>query len=180
MQSEKNIIKRVKLQDPIAQKTLYEKYSPVLYGICVRYLKQTPAAEDALIESFYKIFNKIAQFKEEGSFEGWMKRITINECLMKLRKKNNLSLHVEIEKAYTVKDDPVAISNINYQELLDILEDLPAGYRTVFNLYVIEGFKHREIAEQLGISINTSKSQLILAKKKMRELYKKKHNQKIS
>lgn len=180
MQSEKNIIKRVKMQDPLAQKALYEKYSPVLFGICVRYLKNTPVAEDVLIESFYKIFSKIDQFKEEGSFEGWMKRITINECLMKLRKNNSLSLHLEIEKAYTVKDDAVAISNINYQELLLLLEDLPPGYRAVFNLYVIEGYKHREIAEKLGISINTSKSQLILAKKKMREFYKKKHNLKIS
>ena len=180
MKSEKNIIKRVKMQDALAQKALYEKYSPVLFGICVRYLKHTPVAEDVLIESFFKIFNKIDQFKEEGSFEGWMKRITINECLMKLRKNNNLNLHVEIEKAYTVKNDAIAISNINYQELLLLLEDLPAGYRAVFNLYVIEGYKHREIASKLGISINTSKSQLILAKKKMRVLYIKKHNLKIS
>ncbi|MBT8232942.1 MAG: sigma-70 family RNA polymerase sigma factor [Saprospiraceae bacterium] len=180
MHSEANIIQRCKQQDPLAQKALYDKFSPVLYGICLRYLKNTTEAEDVLIESFYKIFNKINQFKSQGSFEGWMKRIVINESLMKIRKKNNLSLHVEIEKAYYVNEKSRVISDINYKELLQLLEDLPTGYRTIFNLYVIEGYKHREIAEKLGISINTSKSQLILAKKKMRDLYKKKHNLKIS
>lgn len=180
MYSEKNIIQRCKAQDPIAQKALYNKYSPILYGICIRYMKRTHLAEDIMIESFYKIFNKINQFKDKGSFEGWMKRITINECLMAIRKSNNLNLHVEIEKAYSVKEDANAISDLNHKELLNLLEELPTGYRTIFNLYVIEGFKHREIAEILGISINTSKSQLILAKKRMREVYKKKHNQKIS
>lgn len=180
MHSEANIIQRCKQQDPLAQKALYDKFSPVLYGICLRYLKNTTEAEDVLIESFYKIFNKINQFKSQGSFEGWMKRIVINESLMKIRKKNNLSLHVEIEKAYSVNEKSRVISDINYKELLQLLEDLPTGYRTIFNLYVIEGYKHREIAEKLGISINTSKSQLILAKKKMRDLYKKKHNLKIS
>lgn len=94
---------------------------------------------------------------------------------MKIRKKNNLSLYVEIDKAYDVKEDPIAVSALEHQELLELIQELPNGYRTVFNMYVIEGYKHREIAEALGISINTSKSQLILAKRKLRELYKKKH-----
>lgn len=180
MQSEANIIKRCRAQDPKAQKVLYEKYAPIFYGICIRYMKNTPQAEDVLVESFYKIFSKIDQYKDQGSFEGWMKRIVINEALMKIRKNNNLSLHVEIEKAYTLKENERIVSNINYKQLLELLEELPTGYRTIFNMYVIEGYKHREIAEILGISINTSKSQLILAKKRMRELYKKKHSQKIS
>jgi len=145
-------------------------------GICLRYLKHAQESEDALVESFYKIFSKIDQFKEEGSFEGWMKRIVVNSCLMKIRKKNNLNLHVDLETAYHIKEDPTAISDINHAELLALTNDLPNGYRTVFNLYVIEGYKHREIGEILGISINTSKSQLILAKKRMQELYKKKHD----
>jgi len=177
MQSEANIVSRVKKQDHKAQKALYDKYSPLFFGICLRYLKNAADSEDVLIESFYKIFNKISQFKEEGSFEGWMKRIVVNECLMQIRKKSNLNLHVEIEKAYELKEDPSAVSDINHQDLLALINDLPKGYRTIFNLYVIEGYKHREIAEMLKISINTSKSQLILAKKRMRELYKKKHNQ---
>jgi RNA polymerase sigma-70 factor (ECF subfamily) len=143
-------------------------------------MKNPMDAEDALVMSFYKIFSKISQFKGEGSFEGWMKRIVVNECLMKIRKSSNLNLHVDIDQAYDVSDPEHIVSDLNYKELLVLLDDLPNGYRTVFNLYVIEGYKHREIAEILGISINTSKSQLILAKKKMRELFKKKHNIKIS
>jgi len=176
MQSEANIVSRVKKQDPVAQKALYQKYSSLFYGICLRYLKNTTDAEDVLVESFFKIFSKIYQFKEEGSFEGWMKRIVVNECLMHIRKNNNLNLHVEIEKAYSIGEQATAINDLNHSELLALLEDLPNGYRTVFNLYVIEGYKHREIAEILKISINTSKSQLILAKKKLRALYKKKHS----
>ncbi len=176
MQSDANIIARCKKQDRIAQKALYEKYAPLFYTICLRYIKNTTEAEDLLVESFFKIFSKIDQYKGDGSFEGWMKRIVINESLMRIRKNNNLNLHVDIEKAYELKDEAKALSNIQYDEIIALIDELPTGYRTVFNLYVIEGYKHREIAEQLNISINTSKSQLILAKKKLALLYKKKHN----
>lgn len=134
------------------------------------------SAEDVMITSFYKIFTKIDQYKNQGSFEGWMKRIVINESLMHLRKHNNLNLHVDVEKAPQIKEDAVILNELYLDDMLEMLEELPNGYRTVFNLYVIEGYKHREIAELLGISINTSKSQLILAKKKFKELYKKKQN----
>ncbi len=172
---EANILVRVKNQDRRAQQALYDKYAPLFYSICMRYLKQPMDAEDVMIESFYKIFNKIGQFNDQGSFEGWMKRIVVNESLMHIRKKKNLNLHIEIEKAYDAKEDAVALDNLQYEELLALLEELPDGYRTIFNLYIIEGYKHREIADLLGISINTSKSQLILAKKRLREIYKKKH-----
>ena len=129
-----------------------------------------------MIESFYRIFNKIDQYNGKGSFEGWMKRIVINECLMYLRKNNNMKMHVELEKAHGVSESANILSNISFNEIVELLQQLPAGYRTIFNLYVIEGYKHREIAEELGISINTSKSQLILAKKRLKALYKKKHN----
>ena len=176
MQKEANIVDRCKRQDRKAQKALYEKYSPLFYAICMRYVKNRTEAEDLMVESFYKIFSKIDSYKGQGSFEGWMKRIVINESLMHIRKHKNLSLHVEIEKAYDLKEESTIISDINYKEVLGLLDDLAPGYRTIFNLYIIEGYKHREIAELLGISINTSKSQLILAKKKLRELYKKKDN----
>lgn len=173
-------MKRCQQQDPVAQKVLYDKYSALFYAICMRYLKNKMDAEDALVESFCKIFQKIDQFNHNGSFEGWMKRIVVNECLMKIRKSSNLKLHVDIDEAYNLGSEAGVVSDMAYQELLDLMEDLPPGYRTVFNLYVIEGYKHREIAELLDISINTSKSQLILAKKRMRELFKKKHNSRIS
>lgn len=171
---EANIVQKCKEHDPVAQKHLYDRYSGLFYSICLRYLKNTMDAEDALVESFYKIFNKLDQFNDEGSFEGWMKRIVVNECLMKIRKSKNLNLHVDIEDAYSLGEDESVITDLNYQDLLKLIDALPVGYKTVFNLYVIEGYKHREIAEILDISINTSKSQLILAKKKLRELYKKK------
>ena len=175
-----NILAQLKKGDPSAQKALYDKYSALFFAICLRYVKNRSEAEDVMIESFFKIFSKIHQYKDQGSFEGWMKRVVVNQALMSIRKNNNLNLHVDIENAYEINERPKAIDNINHNEILSLIQQLPIGYRTVFNLYVIEGFKHREIAEKLGISINTSKSQLILAKKKLRNLYKKKHNQKIS
>jgi RNA polymerase sigma-70 factor (ECF subfamily) len=169
-----HIIELCKNEDPIGQKMLYDAYSPLLFAICLRYLKSREDAEDTLIESFYKIFTKIGSYKNEGSFEGWMKRITVNEALMSLRKKNILNLSVELSNINEPSTEENIIDKISYEELLTIMDSLPPGYRTVFNMYLIEGYKHREIADMLNISINTSKSQLILAKKKMRELIKKK------
>ena len=175
-----NLLKGIKAQDPSAQKALYDHYSGLFYAICLRYLKDPVEAEDVMIESFYKIFTKVGQFNEQGSFEGWMKRIVVNQSLMQIRKNSNLNLHVDIENAYELNEKEKALDNLNHEAIMELIQSLPVGYRTIFNLYVIEGFKHREIAEQLGISINTSKSQLILAKKKLRELYKKKQQLKIS
>jgi RNA polymerase sigma-70 factor (ECF subfamily) len=166
------IISLCKNHDPKAQRHLYNEYSGLLFSVVKRYLKNEEDAEDALIEGFYKILSKIKSFKGDGSFEGWMRRIVVNECLMKLRKKRNFTL--ALEEAYSVGEAEMITPNLAYQDLLKVLENLPTGYRTIFNLYEIEGFKHREIAEQLGISINTSKSQLILAKKRIRDLIKKK------
>lgn len=175
-----NLLAQLRKEDPSAQKALYDKYSSLFYAICLRYIKSQDEAEDVMIESFYKIFSKIHQYRDQGSFEGWMKRIVVNQALMSIRKNSNLNLHVNIENAYELNERPQAIDKMSHDEILELIQELPVGYRTVFNLYVIEGYKHREIAEKLGISINTSKSQLILAKKKLRHLYKKKHNQKIS
>lgn len=169
-----HIIELCKEGDSNGQRQLYDLYSPVLFSMCLRYARTVEDAEDILSEAFYKIFTKISSFKGQGSFEGWMKRITVNEALMSLRKKNTLNMSVELSEVKEQAYDDDIVSRLSYNELLIILEELPPGYRTVFNMYVIEGYKHREIAEHLNISINTSKSQLILAKKKMRELIKKK------
>jgi len=174
MRPHADIVAKCKANNRKAQKALYQKYSSLFFSICLRYMKNATDAEDLLVESFYRIFSKINQYSGNGSFEGWMKRIVVNECLMKLRKKNSMSLYVEIDQAYNLKEDEQIFSDINYNEIVGLLGELPAGYRTVFNLYVIEGYKHREIAEILGISINTSKSQLILAKKRLAAVYKKK------
>jgi len=147
-----------------------------MYAICMRYIKSSQDAEDIFIDAFYKILTKIDHFKGEGSFEGWMRRIMVNESLMFLRKKTNLHMTVEIPSTDIADTPDVSEDEFSYDEIMGILDELPAGYRTVFNLYVFEDYKHREIAEMLGISINTSKSQLILAKKRVLELLKKKEN----
>jgi len=169
--TEKELIKACKQQDRQAQRELYDRYSPLLFGICRRYVKMREDAEDVLLEAFYKIFSKIDQYTGQGSFEGWMRRIVVNEALMFLRKAQHLKADVElnnldISNAITVEDRLAA------KDILKLLDQLPDGYRTVFNLYVVEGYKHREIADMLEISINTSKSQLIMAKKRLQELIK--------
>jgi len=139
----------------------------------MRYLKKRDEAEDAMIQSFYRIMKKIGSYNGTGSFEGWMRRIAVNECLMQIRKKKMLLVDIDGARAVGSNDQSV-VDILEYNELLEILDELPTGYRTVFNLHVIEGYKHREIAEQLNISINTSKSQLILAKKRLADILNKK------
>ena len=169
--TEQEIIQGCRQKNRKAQQALYDKYSPKMFGICKRYVKRYEDAEDVLVDALFKAMTKIDMFSGNGSFEGWIRRIVVNESLMHLRKNNNFKLTVElnnidIKTEVTVEDDLAA------EDILKLLAKLPTGYRTVFNLYVVEGFKHREIAEQLGISINTSKSQLILAKKKLQALVK--------
>lgn len=170
-----HLIIKCKSQDPDAQKALYDLYKDTLYAVCLRYIKSSHDAEDVFIDAFYKIFTKIDHFKGDGSFEGWMRKIMVNESLMFLRKKTNLHLTVEFPEK-EVADIQEYEDDMSFDEIMKVLDELPMGYRTVFNLYVFEDMKHREIAEMLGISINTSKSQLILAKKRLYEILKKKEN----
>lgn len=167
------IIQACKRGDRKSQKQLYDHYAPLFMSICLRYLKNREDAEDVLVHSFYKIFANIQKYSGKGSFEGWMKKLLVNECLMFLRKRHNFNLSID-SAHYIAADEISAQDKLQYEDLIICLDLLPPGYRTVFNLYVIEGFKHREIAEQLGISINTSKSQLILAKQRMKSIIKKK------
>ena len=140
-------------------------------AVARRYCRRDADAEDVLVAAFYKVFDKIASYSGDGSFEGWIRRIVVNEALMLLRKKHALVKAADIAEVnpgnYAIPAE--AADRLAEQDILDLLDTMPDGYRTVFNLYVVEGYKHREIAERLGISINTSKSQLILAKKRMRE-----------
>ena len=164
-----DLVKACKKEDPQAQKTLYKQYSPVLFAICRRYLSRPEDAEDVLVEAFLKIFSQIHQYNNLGSFEGWMKKIVVNECLMFLRRHTPEVTEMENHPSPISKELPADVK-LAGRDILKMIDSLPSGYRTVFNLYVVEGYKHREIAELLGISINTSKSQLILAKKRMQEL----------
>ncbi len=142
-----------------------------MLGVIRRYVSRLDEAEDLLVEGLFKVLDKIDTFQEQGSFEGWIRRIIINETLMQLRKKHALKQAVEMREVNPnfFSQAPKAIGRLEAQDILDLLDQLPIGYRTVFSLYVLEGYKHREIAELLDISINTSKSQLILAKQKLRQ-----------
>jgi RNA polymerase sigma-70 factor (ECF subfamily) len=170
--TEKEIIRGCQAGDPKAQRALYDNWGPLLLGVVRRYLSQIEDAEDVFIEGMFKILTRVGTFRDEGSFEGWMRRIMANEALMFLRKRANFHLVREVEPT-DLSEPAIAEHTLYADEILDLLEALPTGYRTVFNLYVIDGYKHREIAEMLNISINTSKSQLILARKRMQEMIKK-------
>jgi len=167
--TEAELIKYCKRGDRLAQKLLYERFAPKMYGVCKRYVRRREDAEDILIEGLFKVFDNIEKFRGQGSFEGWIRRIVVNQSLMFLRKKHNFALTVEVSNI-EVKTEISIEDELAAEDILNLLDKLPTGYRTVFNLYVVEGYKHREIAEIMGISINTSKSQLILAKKRLRQL----------
>ena len=172
--TEQEIIQGCRKQNRKAQQALYDKYAPKMFGVCKRYLKNREDAEDALVDGLFKAMTKINMYSGNGSFEGWIRRIVVNESLMLLRKNHNFKMTIEISNV-TIKTKVTIEDDLAAQDILNLLEKLPTGYRTVFNLFVVEGFKHREIAEQLGISINTSKSQLILAKKRLKNLVKATH-----
>lgn len=151
--------------DPKAQKQLYEKYSAKMFGVCLRYVKDYSEAEDVLVTAFMKVFNRLVQYKGQGSFEGWIRRVTINEALTFLRKNRYMYLEVEIEKVDKEPEFQKLENELEVEDLLNMVKRLPEGYRTVFNLYAIEGYTHREIAKKLEINVNTSKSQLSRARK---------------
>ena len=163
-QSEEELIKQCVRNQPKAQRQVYETYSSLMYGVCLRYIKEPESAEEIMITGFTKIFDKINQFKFEGSFEGWMRRVMVNESLTYIRKNKYMYLEVDIEKADREPDLTYLGNELAAEDLLKMIQQLPMGYRTVFNLYAIEGYSHREIANQLGVSENTSKSQLSRAR----------------
>lgn len=132
--------------------------------MCCRYLKDRMDAEDVMVTAFAKIFERIGQYKGEGSFEGWVRRIMVNESLTYLRRNRNMYLETDIEAAEREPDFDKLDSTLEAEDLLKLISELPTGYRIVFNLYAIDGFSHQEIATQMGISENTSKSQLSRAR----------------
>ena len=168
--TEQELVEACKNNDRIAQRLLYDRYSPAMFGVCLRYVKTREEAEDVLIEAFFKVLTNIGQYHGLGSFEGWIRRIVVNEALMFLRRRHNFNMTVEISAIDPPATPSRVVDELAAQDILKLLDQLPTGYRTVFNLYVLEGYKHREIAEILKISINTSKSQLILAKKRLQDL----------
>lgn len=164
MENIEDIIKGCVEGKRLAQNELYKKFAPKMYAVCVRYSKDATEAEDVLQDGFVKVFQNIQNFKSEGSFEGWVRKIMVNTALEKFRKKNHLYPVGEIfEVAKDLKHEDVE-HNIHAEELMKVINRLSPGYRMVFNLYAIEGYSHKEIGDQLGISEGTSKSQLARAR----------------
>jgi RNA polymerase sigma-70 factor (ECF subfamily) len=153
-----------------AQRQLYDTYSRRFMAVCLRYLKDQEQAEDVMIQSFMKIFEKLSQFQGKGSFEGWMKRIVVTQALMAIRSNRSISLFVSLEDVEKIQE-PAAedLNQLEVAELMDLVQSLPLGYRTVFNLFAIEGYSHQEIGELLGITESTSKSQLNRARSVLKE-----------
>jgi RNA polymerase sigma factor (sigma-70 family) len=162
MMSDLQIIKGCARHERKAQQELYEKYSGLLLGICMRYVGDKAEAEDILQESFLKIFFNIREF----SGAGWLRKITVNSAITHYHKNLKYRYHVEVEDFVSVEPGIMSFEDDYFtsDELYKVLNELPAGYRMVFNLYAVEGYKHREIAERLKIDTNTSKSQYSRAK----------------
>ncbi len=160
LNKEEQLVRALRKADSRAQRLLYEKYSGRMMAVCFRYVNDRMIAEDILVEGFMKVFEKIEQFKSEGSLEGWIRRIMVNESLGYLRKHKYAEMQVSIEGAADVADFQPADSKMAEEDLLAMINRLSAGYKTVFNLYAIEGYSHAEIAEMLQITESTSKSQL--------------------
>lgn len=163
--TEEELVQRCIDRDPVAQRRLYTDYSGMMMSVCRRYAESLEEAEDMLQEGFIKVFEKIDQFKGTGSLGGWIRAVMVNTALVMLRKnkkwnyKEDLEDHEELNsQSYGVLEEMAA------DELMKMILEMPVGYRTVFNLFAIEGYSHKEIAEQLGVSESTSKTQFHKAK----------------
>ncbi len=152
-----------------AQRLMYELLAPKLYRTCKRYLKKEEEVDEALADSFYTIFTKLDQLKEIGAFEGWARRIAVNNCLAMIKKNTNFNIYLDDVKTL-VQPFTAEVTDLEEEDILNLLNFIPAGCKTIFNLFAIEGYSHKEIASMLNISEGTSKSQLNVAKTKLKDL----------
>lgn len=173
---EQQLIDGVKNRNRSSQRILYDTFAPSMLSVCYRYVNDMEAARDILQEGFIKIFNSIDTYLNKGSFEGWIRRIFINLCLEHLRKNDVLKNSALIDDpTLDLQPDYSALDQISANELMEIISELPPGFRTVFNMFAIEGYSHKEIADTLGITESTSRSQFTRAKqqlqKRLKDLY---------
>ena len=158
------LIKGCIQEDESSQRELFHRYAGKMLGVCQRYARSTADAEDIVQDAFIKVFEKIHQFKSEGSFEGWIRRIFVNTAIEQFRKKVKLYNVTEVQEN-TIEDKELdALDLLATKDIINIVNELSPGYKTVFNMHVIEGYSHKEIADTLGITEGTSKSQLARAK----------------
>jgi len=168
--SEEQMIKECLKNNPLAQKALYNKLGPKMMGVCLRYMTNMVEAQDVLQDGFIKIFDKLGTYSGAGSFEGWARRIFVNTALDAIRKNKHLKHQAQIDDAaFALKSNDFIFETLIAEDLIKLLQELPLGYRTVFNLYAIEGYSHKEIAKKMNVTISTSKSQFSRAKAMLRE-----------
>ncbi len=158
--------------DRALQRELYSRFAPKMYGVCLRYAANTEEAEDILQEGFIKVFRKISSFRREGSFEGWVRRVFVNTAIEQYRKRMYLQPITEHEENTVEGKYLSVLDSLAERDIINLVQKLSPGYRTVFNMYVVEGYSHKQIAEHLGISEGTSKSQLSRAKQILQDLVK--------
>jgi RNA polymerase sigma-70 factor (ECF subfamily) len=148
-----------------AQRFLFDKFAPKMLTVCIRYAKNKSDAEDVLQDAFIKVFNKISEFKNEGSLEGWIRRIMVNTSLDQIRKNSKFLNDTDLEAvSYKLENNDFTFENLVSEDLLKLINSMPNGYRVVFNMFAIEGYSHQEIASTLGVTENTSKSQYLRAR----------------
>jgi len=166
MLDEKEIIEGCCRNDRKAQKALYEQYASILLGVCIRYSGRRDEADDILQDGLIKVFFNIKDFSGKGSFINWMKKIMVNTAITHYHRNLKHHYHQDIEDIRETDIEGTSLETVEFtrEELFNVIQDLPDGYRMVFNMYAVEGFKHKEIAGMLEIDVNTSKSQYSRAK----------------
>lgn len=164
-----SLLEGCKRGDRKAQEHLYKTLASKMMGVCMRYAKNTYEAEDVLQMGFVKVFQKVAEFRGDGSFEGWIRRIMVNTAIESYRKNLRTLNIVDIDEVHDQPQSTFDMSGLELKDLMKLVQQLSNGYRLVFNMYVIEGFSHKEIAEELGISEGASKSQLSRARAILKE-----------
>ncbi len=170
--NEKQLIKKARAGNPEAQKQMYEKHAPKMLGVCRQYIKDLQFAEDVMVGGFLKVFTNLDSFGFKGSFEGWIRKIMVRESISHIRKQQFVVYDNDIYERNEV--DSISISSeLDVEHVQMLIDSLPQGYKIVFVLYVVEGYKHQEIAKLLQISESTSKSQLFKARKVLQEKLKK-------
>jgi RNA polymerase sigma factor (sigma-70 family) len=170
MYTDADLIQGCMAGDRKIQHELYQRFAPKMYGVCLRYAGNAEEAEDLLQEGFIKVFRKIGSFRSEGSFEGWIRRIFVNTAIEHFRKKTYLQPITDYEENTMEGKYLSVLDSMAEKDIIQLVQQLSPGYRTVFNMYVVEGYTHKQIAEALGISEGTSKSQLSRAKTILQEL----------
>lgn len=166
------ILKQCRKNNRQAQADLYNHLAPKLLGLCLRYLRDRNEAEDVMQDAFVKIFTSVHTFKGEGSFEGWARRIAVNTALDALKSRNRIQFERNLELVKSIDFTEEEQQHIGLEELMACMDALPTGYRTIINLFLVEGFTHREIGEKLGISESTSRSQCVRARQALMKLIK--------